>query len=109
MLPDFFAVVEVVFCWGFCKKRGAGCGFKRGKRGQFVVKCVAHSAGRCTVFGAIGWERPGLYFRECLGWRGRLVSVATGAEALYRIGSGAAPSRGDDVLQPVRGGDQTGG
>src|SRR6266702_8083197 len=47
------------FAGVFVKKRGAGCGFKRGKRGQVVVKCMVNSAGLCTVFGASGSERPG--------------------------------------------------
>jgi hypothetical protein len=53
MLPDFLAVVEVVICWVFCKKRGAARGFLCGKRGQNVVKSLVIFDGLCTVFGAI--------------------------------------------------------
>jgi hypothetical protein len=53
MLPDFLAMVEVAFCWDFCKKWGAECGFKHGKCGHGVVKSMDDSAFDCTVFGAI--------------------------------------------------------
>ena len=37
MLPDFLGMVEMVFCWVFCKKRWLECGFKRGEGGLVVV------------------------------------------------------------------------
>jgi hypothetical protein len=52
MLPDFLAVVEMVICWVFCKKRGAGCGFLSGSRGQDVVKSLVIFDGCCTASGA---------------------------------------------------------
>jgi len=41
IFAEFFGVVDVVFCRGFCEIGCGERGFLRGKRGEVVVICVA--------------------------------------------------------------------